>query len=1145
MSSGLFSAAAWRPVSFASLFLLAASLPTHTLAGITIGAGPAIGTDKRGTTWYEEFQDWTASDVKALDPNNDQYKFNTSDDPGRDLIAFYARVEGDYVFFRADFFDLGFGQENGGVDLYVAIDCAPGGQVWFPDNLDVKLPAFREWDVCVAVYNGTAGAIYNTAFTNVGGGGNFLGSYWRSDLDGVEFGIKKSVLTAAGWNGTSPLYFRVVTARDGTIGGPGEIGGADVVDSMSGPGGYLARDEGGGTGTLYGPGFSSSDVTGRAKYAVIAHANQSVATVDGTQGHIYTNRGDLNLHPGFIRTIESHAMLKAPLNMHLSGSLLSSLLWARQDPSAPGYPERDGPTFVNRLKEMVQSGTGSIIGGVYAEHIMPYFEGAPNRASIAAFNDLALHLFNLSTDDMKVMHVPERVFHHNTSWAVANPAGPLKGRPFDDVTAGGYAATYLDEVTHLHHWFYPNEQSNPGWDDNNFGRWAGGQGNDEEPYHHKIHKINGVLTFMINDREDQSKFGNDDGGMAKDTRYTLLDKALSPDSSKITIVFDDWEAFAGNSFASSTPNNNADQWHTTIRWAANHPWIHIVHLKDVVTWAQGDPSWVVDQGNAPANKSLQTYEWLKRASEHSYDNWYYGSPQEESFYHRVPMVGPDGWKPGGMKRYGDMNTPGSLVRDSWDRVAAMPPGSLRKLAEWTYSAMIYETAWHDEDANPDHYQSRNYQATFNRIGEGIYSTEDTTWDPISYWALRLHGHIRKVGIHADAAAWVAAIRSGSQGAATVVEAKDVDDDQLHEYILRNDRVYLCFERWGARLVYAFTYDPATQEAHQVIGVPVANPSEEHEGEGADNNRCSGFKDRYASGTNDHRYVDMDYADTPPVQGTDSWEFRSKDGKITKRVSLPRGRDVVRADYALGSGVGTLYIRHGLGPNQLDLLRNGDANLTASSDAWSIGLANSQGGAAFAVRGRNASRMSGNLASAGYRNRNLPLIEQVEVYNTAAATSFSTSLAFSKSSADDIDGDGLTNAAEQTAGTDFDNSDTDGDGMADGFEVAHNLNPLSPGDAGLDPDGDGQSNRQEFLAGTSPNSATSVFRITQSVLDGDRRVSLTWTATAGRRYQIQHKASLAATDWTALGTVTASSALGTYLTAPSVAPAGFYRVTVLP
>jgi hypothetical protein len=32
-----------------------------------------------------------------------------------------------------------------------------------------------------------------------------------------------------------------------------------------------------------------------------------------------------------------------------------------------------------------------------------------------------------------------------------------------------------------------------------------------------------------------------------------------------------------------------------------------------------------------------------------------------------------------------------------------------------------------------------------------------------------------------------------------VYAADLDDDQLWEYVVCNDKVFLCFERWGARV----------------------------------------------------------------------------------------------------------------------------------------------------------------------------------------------------------------------------------------------------------------------------------------------------------------------------------------------------------
>ena len=67
---------------------------------------------------------------------------------------------------------------------------------------------------------------------------------------------------------------------------------------------------------------------------------------------------------------------------------------------------------------------------------------------------------------------------------------------------------------------------------------------------------------------------------------------------------------------------------------------------------------------------------------------------------------------------------------------------------------------------------------------------------------------------------------------------------------------------------------------------------------------------------------------------------------------------------------------------------------------------------------------------------------------------------------DNDRDGLTDSEELSAGTDPFDSDTDNDGMPDGWEVRYGLNPLL-NDANADPDGDGKTNLQEYLAGTVP------------------------------------------------------------------------------
>ncbi|HTY88227.1 MAG TPA: thrombospondin type 3 repeat-containing protein [Candidatus Acidoferrum sp.] len=106
------------------------------------------------------------------------------------------------------------------------------------------------------------------------------------------------------------------------------------------------------------------------------------------------------------------------------------------------------------------------------------------------------------------------------------------------------------------------------------------------------------------------------------------------------------------------------------------------------------------------------------------------------------------------------------------------------------------------------------------------------------------------------------------------------------------------------------------------------------------------------------------------------------------------------------------------------------------------------------------------------------------------------------------------------------------------------------DANADPDHDGMSNAQEYQAGTNPNDANSVLRITaQSFAPGGTTATLTWNSVPTRFYYILKNPDLKTSNWTDSGLGLIAPAPGTSTTdgfSDSSAPMRFYRVqAVLP
>ena len=123
-------------------------------------------------------------------------------------------------------------------------------------------------------------------------------------------------------------------------------------------------------------------------------------------------------------------------------------------------------------------------------------------------------------------------------------------------------------------------------------------------------------------------------------------------------------------------------------------------------------------------------------------------------------------------------------------------------------------------------------------------------------------------------------------------------------------------------------------------------------------------------------------------------------------------------------------------------------------------------------------------------------------------------------------------------------DSDGDGMDDDWEMAGfgNLSRDGTGDF----DGDGVSDKLEFLAGTDPTNGGSVLRVLKITRLVGGGTTLIWSAVPGRNYRVEFKAGLADAGWTDLpGPVTLNGSTGSAFDATASGQAQrYYRVSLI-
>jgi hypothetical protein len=125
----------------------------------------------------------------------------------------------------------------------------------------------------------------------------------------------------------------------------------------------------------------------------------------------------------------------------------------------------------------------------------------------------------------------------------------------------------------------------------------------------------------------------------------------------------------------------------------------------------------------------------------------------------------------------------------------------------------------------------------------------------------------------------------------------------------------------------------------------------------------------------------------------------------------------------------------------------------------------------------------------------------------------------------------------------------GDGIPNGWKQQYGFSPFDPTVAAADPDGDGLSNLQEFLLGTSPTDGSSPFRVTGITLQGSD-VLITWMTTGGMTNAVESTPDPGGSYSNISGNIIITDTGPTatnYLDAGAVTntPARYYRVRLVP
>jgi hypothetical protein len=1063
---------------------------------IVIGTGTFVRVG--AVTNRNEFTDWNQEHLIALD-NYDTvsedanggdvyYRSWASDglERSRDLVAFYAHDGGavsnggdDTVYFRVDLHDLQANAEVNGLDLYVVIDTGnPAvGERKVLDDVDVLTD--MRWEVIVNVDDASNNKVYvnkpgswdtgtladmmvfsadNVDIRTASHAFGFKKAHFNSGMDAIEFSIHRKALLDAGWAGDfSTLNYQVFTTRD-NIGnnprGAGDLDGPDITDIVRND--WFAEDfagikDGDADKLRYDArvalkvlpqwvGWNGDNDRGkRIKIIQLVHSAQAIQP-----GSVIQNLVNNGVGAGYYRPLDVHEAYGVPLTLHVTPTLASALQWAKVKTNGPAF--KDGPAFNARIARLAASNLVNITGSTYSDHLLPYFTREFNGDNVGLARETLVGIYG-STISTQVLFAPERLVDHDV---------------LDKVSAMGFKATFVDQSQHVRRWF----------------GLSASQGDDA----FRLHSINGIDCFVINDRYHPYRYATFDGGPSITLREILNRRARTGrwdnQHPQVITLFYNWEDFGDKA--------TADNYDVIMGWMSSRGWIEVVTPDQILSRqvdistppdGAGDNWNRVDRG-AGLTLVKTAHDWLQYGAQDNLDHWYIGSAFNQGLYSNRFAIRAGTAMPAA---YG-MIPFGGVVSQAWDRVRQLDTNSsVGRLARSALHASVFLSAFHNQTQNP---------VNLTKFSTGEWAYPDNSADTLAPFARIAQAQTRMAALYQRIATWAA---FGGSLTAAQTEVLDIDLDGESEYLLYNDRVFALFERIGGRMTGAWVRDLLDGSVYQALGNFASYAGSESEEEGnlrvAANgsviaHRTSGLKDWWV-GTN--AYVNMLYSFT---DWTNGWRIVSTNGFVTKTVTLPPKSERFDVRYqASGALAGrAFFVRHGFSPNMNDLLLRGQDSLGPERhDAGRVVLENTNYATTvaayidYARDGYNASfnflardddpDLGVNFSTVPMRNQ--AQTQQVEVYGT---NDFRFGLGF-MAHPSDWNGDGLPN------------------GWAD--EYLSGTGENGPND---DPDDDTFTNLEEWIAGTHPQNGAS-FPFIQEGMTANDGLRLRFPTAVSRLYTV--------------------------------------------